>query len=174
MEPSISVQDAEDVVMESTGVLPKDGGGIFGFVGGILLYVAIIAVLTLLGFCLETYVFLREPAKEKCEIRHLYLFKRYYHSINPIFRTVKKAFEETFPLGLVLVLLGLMSSNFRLLIYLTLPGMCSGTGQSILCCIISACMFNGPFDNIYKNFDMVQISLGTGLQNSATKVQTVP
>ena len=71
MEPSISVQDAEDVVMESTGVLPKDGGGIFGFVGGILLYVAIIAVLTLLGFCLETYVFLREPTKEKREIRHL-------------------------------------------------------------------------------------------------------
>ena len=60
------MQDAEDIVMESTGVLPKNGGGLCGFIGDLVLYVVIIAALTLLGFCLETYVFLREPAKEKC------------------------------------------------------------------------------------------------------------
>ena len=75
-------------------------------------------------------------------------------------RPAPKAFEETFPLGVCLILFGLLSSTFRLLIYVTLPGLCSGTGQSILCCIISACMFNGPFDNIYRNFDMVQLALG--------------
>ena len=133
LEPSLSVQDAEDIVMESTGILPQSGFGWCNIFGDMIVYTIVISILTLLGFCLEVYVFLR-PAP--------------------------KAFEETFPLGATLILVGLVSSTFRLLIYLTLPGLCSGTGQSILCCIISACMFNGPFDNIYRNFDMVQHALG--------------
>ena len=58
LEASLSVQDAEDIVMESTGILPQSGLGWCMIFGDMIMYVVIITALTLIGFCLEVYVFL--------------------------------------------------------------------------------------------------------------------
>ena len=44
-------------------------------------------------------------------------------------------------------------------IYLTLPGLFTGKGKLILCCILGRCVVNGPVTNIQTNYALVQESL---------------
>ena len=44
-------------------------------------------------------------------------------------------------------------------VYLSIPGLFTGKGKLILCCILGACVVNGPVTNIQTNYALVQESL---------------
>ena len=54
---SISLEDAEDILMENTGVLPKSSSSIVHSICDVLFYIVMMCVLTFAGFLLEFYVF---------------------------------------------------------------------------------------------------------------------
>ena len=54
---SVSLEDAEDILMENTGVLPKNSSSIIHSICDIIFYVLLICLLTFAGFLLEFYVF---------------------------------------------------------------------------------------------------------------------
>ena len=54
---SISLEDAEDILMENTGVLPKSSSSIVHLICDVLFYIVMMCVLTFAGFLLEFYVF---------------------------------------------------------------------------------------------------------------------
>ena len=54
---SVSLEDAEDILMENTGVLPKKSSSIIHSICDIIFYVLLICLLTFAGFLLEFYVF---------------------------------------------------------------------------------------------------------------------
>ena len=54
---SISLEDAEDILMENTGVLPKSSSSIVHSICDVIFYILMMCVLTFAGFLLEFYVF---------------------------------------------------------------------------------------------------------------------
>ena len=44
-------------------------------------------------------------------------------------------------------------------VYLSIPGLFTGKGKLILCCILGRCVVNGPVTNIQTNYALVQESL---------------
>ena len=54
---SVSLEDAEDILMENTGVLPKNSSSIIHSICDIIFYVLLMCLLTFAGFLLEFYVF---------------------------------------------------------------------------------------------------------------------
>ena len=54
---SVSLEDAEDILMENTGVLPKNSSSIIHSICDVIFYVLLMCLLTFAGFLLEFYVF---------------------------------------------------------------------------------------------------------------------